>query len=92
MLRPLNAGVAVSERRSLPTIQLRAAMGGVVAVEMSWPYRHIPASRRRESLAARPAQRTLELSPMIAFAIAVALSVLSPFSEGMEISKPSSPV
>ena len=44
-------------RRDFATTQPNAAIPGVTEVSMSCPYRHMPASRRRESRAARPAQR-----------------------------------
>ena len=89
-------------RRLLATVQPSAAMPGVMESSMSCPYRHMPASRRRESRAARPAQRA-ESDARIALAMDVAsatdegslLSLLEDsafFSAGIEISKPSSPV
>ena len=71
-------------RRLLATTQPSAAMPGVTEVSMSWPYRHMPASRRRESRAASPAQRADgELRMALAMDCAIAADVVSClFEEG----------
>ena len=50
---------SLSDRRDFGTSQPSAAIAGVVSTVMSCPYRHMPASRRRLSLAARPAPADL---------------------------------
>ena len=61
------------------------ASSGSVLVSMSWPYRHSPASRRRELRAPSPIGLTSGCASK-------ARASASALSTGTEISKPSSPV
>ena len=55
---PLNKDVTQVHQMDVPITQDRPASTGVVSSSRSFPYRHMPASRRRLSLAPRPVSCT----------------------------------
>mmetsp|Transcript_11232 Transcript_11232/g.31746 ORF Transcript_11232/g.31746 Transcript_11232/m.31746 type:complete len:219 (+) Transcript_11232:199-855(+) len=70
---------------AFPMVHVKPASGGVVSSLKSLPYKHKPASNRKESLAPKPHKRTFSSATKSSTNFNVP-------GTGTEISKPSSPV